>query len=355
MPVKKNIPLTCFLLLFFISWTNQIPVYSQEDECKNKIQEAREYYEQGQIDRIPDLLMPCIEEGFTRTQKMEAYKLLILAYLFDFNQAEAEKNMVEFLKKYPEYEISPNDPVEFVYLFESYRTTDVFSVGITAGFNITDPRIIEPFTALDYNIAKLKNTPKGGFQLGLGIARYISLNMLVNLELNFVQNQYSFTDKLTVPVINGTDIINVIVYNEKLNKIEIPVTLAYEFYIRKINFFLRSGTSFSRIMGTKAQASRKYAKDILSLSSEYMDVQDSRKKMLYGFIIGGGIRYKVPRGVILIDLRANFGINNIVKTEERYKNSTLLSKYYYIDDDFSLNVFSISAGYYFSFYTPSKK
>ena len=77
--------------------------------------------------------------------------------------------------------------------------------------------------------------------------------------------------------------------------------------------------------------------------------------MLYSAVAGAGIRYRVPRGVISIDLRANFGLNNIVRSELRYKNPAITSQYYYVDDDFSLNTFSLSAGYYFSFYTPRKE
>ncbi len=71
--------------------------------------------------------------------------------------------MVEFLKKFPEYEIMPNDPVEFVYLFESYRTTSIFSFGFTAGFNLTDPRIIEPFSVFDQTNVTLEKHHETGF------------------------------------------------------------------------------------------------------------------------------------------------------------------------------------------------
>src|SRR3972149_11036799 len=103
-------------LLFFVP----PGIYSQED-CSAKIQEAKKFYEMGMIEEIHQMLSPCIEYGFTRTQKIEAYKLIILSYLFDDDQFEAERSMLEFLKKFPEYEIIPNDPVEFVYLFDSYR------------------------------------------------------------------------------------------------------------------------------------------------------------------------------------------------------------------------------------------
>ncbi|MBN2481444.1 MAG: PorT family protein [Bacteroidales bacterium] len=356
MTARKNTPLNCktILLLSFIACVLQIPVYGQED-CTARLQQAREYYEQGLIGELPELLLPCIEEGFTRAQKMEAYKLLILAYLFDYDQAEAERNMVEFLKKYPEYEVSPDDPVEFVYLFESYRTTSVFSVGVTAGFSLTDPRIIEPYTLLDYSYTDMKNNMKTGFHLGLGMARYISRRMLINVELNFEQNQYSFTDELTIPVVDGTDVMNRVVYNEKLYKFEIPLTLTYEFNVGNMNSFLRTGIFLTKVSGAKGQPSRKYDPDLPPVSGEYESVKDYRKDFLYGLVAGAGIRYKISRGVISIGLRANLGLNNIVKSAERYYNPILLSKYYYVDDDFTLNTFSLTAGYYFSFYTPSKQ
>ena len=161
----KNIPGLVFALLIF-ACLPLFPVYSQED-CSTKIQEAQRYYDQGMIDEIPSMLAPCMADGFNRTQKIEAYKLIIMSYLFDENQFEAEKTMLEFLKKYPEYEIMPNDPVEFVYLFESYRTASVFSFGLSGGLNFTDPRIIEPFTTQDMRVATLKNTHETGISGGI--------------------------------------------------------------------------------------------------------------------------------------------------------------------------------------------
>jgi len=325
-----------------------------QDDCAAKIQEAQKYYDLGMIEEIPQMLSTCMAEG-TRTQKIEAYKLIILSYLFDDNQFEAEKTMVEFLKKYPEYEIMPNDPIEFVYLFESYRTTSVFSFGLSAGMNLTDPRIIEPFTMLDMNSATTKNTMKPSFNVGLGVGRYITRKMLLNLEFNFVSNNYGFYDEISLPVPEEKNAINEITYTERLYKLEMPVTVAYEFNIKKIHYFVRAGLSAAKLTGITGHASRKYSEDLQPLTSENEDISYYRKKMLYGAIIGAGMRYKVPRGVITVDLRANIGLNNIVNEDRRYENQDFLTKYYYLDDDFSLNTLSLSAGYYFSFYKPKKQ
>ncbi len=337
------------MVLFFIA----PPVYSQ-DECGSKIQEAQKFYDQGMIEDIPKMLAPCMAEGFTRVQRIEAYKLIVLSYLFDDNQFEAEKTMLEFLKKNPEYEIMPNDPVEFVYLFESYRTTSVFSFGFTAGFSLSDPRIIVPYSVFDMSNVSLKNTMKPGFQVGIGIGRYISRKMFFNVEFNFAENQYSFTDKIIVPL-SGNDGISSVTYSERLYKAEIPLSVAYEFNAKKVHYFIRTGFSVGRITGVSGVASRKYTEEMPATTGEAMNMQDYRYNMMYGAIVGTGIRYKVPRGVITVEFRANIGLNNLVIPENRFNLQQQIFKSYYMDDDFSLNVFSLSAGYYFSFYKPKKQ
>lgn len=339
--------LLTILVPCFHLFINEGVSFAQED-CATKIQEARKLYDQGMIEEIPKMLAACMEEGFTRVQKTEAYKLIILSYLFDDNQFEAEKTMLEFLKKFPEYEVSPNDPIEFVYLFESYRTTSVFSFGITAGFNLTDPRIIEPFSTFDLSQAELKNSMKPGFQVGLGIGRYISKNMVLNIEFNFTSNQYKFTDEIHQPLIDGLSSVS---YTEKIFKIEIPVYVAYEFNIQKVNCYVSLGASAAKITGATGESTRKFHENMQSLSGESTDVSAFRTNMLYSGLAGAGIRYKVPRGVITLGLRANFGINNIVTSD----NKEFIDKFYYRDDDFSLNTYALTAGYYFSFYKPKKQ
>lgn len=343
--LMKNALLTGFLAIFL-----QADLLCQDD-CGAKIQEAQKFYDLGMIEEIPQMLSPCMEEGFTRTQKIEAYKLIILSYLFDDNQFEAEKAMVEFLKKYPEYEIMPNDPIEFVYLFESYRTTSVFSFGVSAGFNLTDPRIIEPFTVFDLTGTSTKNTMKPGFNVGVGIGRYLSRKMILNLEFNFSSNSFGFYDETSIP---GNDALNTVTYTERLYKLELPLSLTYDFTLKKIHYFIRGGFSVAKITGITGHPTHKFA-DEIPVSGEDQDISYYRQKMLYGGIAGAGVRYKVPRGMLIFDLRANIGLNNIVRPDRRYENQEFLTKYYYLDDDFSINTFSISASYYFSFYHPKKQ
>jgi hypothetical protein len=348
---RSGLKFTGLLWLLFLAFAR--PAMSQ-NECATKIQEAQKLYDQGMIEEIPQMLAPCMVDGFTRVQKIEAYKLIILSYLFDDNQFEAEKTMVEFLKKFPEYEIMPNDPVEFVYLFESYRTTSIFSIGLIAGFNLTDPRIIEPHSVFDMRTATMKNTMKPGFQVGVGLGRYISRKMFLSLELKFASNRYGFKDELITPLpgING---INSVTYTERLYKLMVPLSLSYEISAKKVHYFVRAGASAARVMGITGIATRKFTEETAPVTGETQDISFYRKTMLYGAVIGAGLRYKVPHGVLMAEIRGNIGLNNIVRSDRRFDNQQQILRSYREDDDFTINTYSLSVGYYFSFYKPKKQ
>jgi hypothetical protein len=347
----RNILTSSILLILIICG----PVVQGQNDCSTKIQDAQKLYEQGMIEEIPQMLAPCMQDGFTRTQIIEAYKLIILSYLFDDNQFEAEKTMVEFLKKFPEYEIMPNDPVEFVYLFESYRTTSIFSFGFTAGFNLTDPRIIEPFSVYDQTHVSMKNTMKPGFQFGIGVGRYISRKMFLNLELKFSENRYGFKDEVITPL-PGLNGVSSVTYSEKLYKLMVPLSVSYEFSTKKkIHYFLRGGFSVARITGVTGTATRRFTDESAAVPGQTNDIAKYRKNIMYAGIAGAGIRYKVPHGVLTAELRASIGLNNIVKTDTRFDNMQQIMKSYHEDDNFAINTFSFSAGYYFSFYKPKKQ
>ncbi len=346
----RNMLISSIMLILIIF----SPVVQGQSECSTKIQDARKLYEQGMIEEIPQMLAPCIQDGFTRAQVIEAYKLIILSYLFDDNQFEAEKTMVEFLKKFPEYEIMPNDPVEFVYLFESYRTTSIFSFGFTAGFNLTDPRIIESYSVHDQRNVTLKNTMKPGFQFGIGVGRYISRKMFLNLELKFSENRYAFKDEVITPL-PGLNGISSVTYSEKLYKFIMPLSVSYEFSAKKLHYFMRGGFSVASITGVTGTATRQFAEEIPPVPGETNDIAKYRKNIMYAGVAGAGIRYKVPHGVLTAEFRASIGLNNIVKPEKRFENMQQIMKSYYEDDSFAINTFSFSVGYYFSFYKPKKQ
>ena len=334
-------------------------IYSlgQSDECTASLQKAQKLYNQGMIEDIASILRPCIENGFTRNQRNEAYKLIILASLLDGNQQLAENTMIEFLKKNPEYEVMPNDPVEFVYLFESYRTLSVFSIGLKFGANLSDPMIIEPYSAGDLNTTVLSDKLGVGYQAGIAANRYVAKHLFINLEFNYCMNSYKFTEKYNKFSLPEDPVSEVFTFKETVNRVDIPLSIGYEFESKLFNYFIRIGGSYSWLFTAHGNPEGRYNYSYGQNIQTGVEVplESFREKSLYFCHAGLGIKYKVPRGYLVADFRYNFGLNNIVLPEKRFETGELLPGYYHIDDDFSITNFAMSFGYYFSFYQPRKK
>jgi hypothetical protein len=324
-----------------------------QDDCMNTLKQAKQLYEQGLIDDIPKILSNCMQSGFTRAQRIEAYKLIILTYLFDDNQYEAEKSMDEFLHKFPEYEVMPNDPVEFVYLLQSYKTSLLYSLNFFIGPNFVTRRIIEPYTTLDRNQSANSEKPGTGFQVGIGLSRNLKKSLNVNIDIVYAFQNYSYSKESDVQL--GTDLFKFVNIKavEKINMVSIPVSLSYGFGKGNFNYYVRLGGEAGFL--TKSTLTLDRTSDVLSITQDNYDIQKQRSKYYYAALAGAGIEYKVPRGYLVLDIRYHVGLNNMTNSAERYSDPVLLSKYFYVDDDFAINYLSVNIGYYFSIYQSKKK
>jgi hypothetical protein len=239
----------------------------------------------------------------------------------------------------------PNDPVEFISLFETFRTLSVFSFGLKFGANATNPRIIEPYVQGDENHTETRNITGAGYHAGLSVNRYITRRMFLNIGISFIHNSYKFMEEQKLSVDSEDPIFITTSFKESLDRYEIPLSLGYEFEHKHFNSYIRAGASISKIFRVTGTPEKE-----VILAEE--DMTESRENVLYMAHIGAGMKYKIPRGFLVFDIRYHYGLNNIVIPEMRYKNTELLG---HVDDDFSLYSFSFSFGYYFSFYQPSKR
>ena len=92
-----------FLILIALPAFN---AFGQEEDCAIKLREAQQLYDAGKIETVPDMLQSCIDKGFTQEERLTAFKLIILCQIYNDDPDEAHKEMLSFLKRYPEYELS---------------------------------------------------------------------------------------------------------------------------------------------------------------------------------------------------------------------------------------------------------
>jgi hypothetical protein len=339
-----------FIIIFSLLLLSGLNSKSQVN-CLNTLKEAKDLYEAGQIDEIPEMLSGCMVSGFTRAQRVEAYKLIIMAYLFDDNQFEAEKTMDEFLKKFPEYEVMPNDPYEFVYLLESYKTSSVYSFNLFLGPTISNQRISEPFSVLDQSTTTNKDKYGSNYQFGFGVSRNIWKDLTANLDFIYSSHSFSQTQQNDF-IIDGLPYrVFKLEAKEKLKKIDFPLSFTYNIGKGNLNYFARFGGMVSMVTHSSLTISRSYElPEPAVLPQGDLNIKDLRKKYYYAIIAGAGVQYKVPRGYFVVDLRYYYGLQKMTAESNKYSDYKLWANYNYIDNDFSLDYLTINIGYHFTIY-----
>ena len=190
--------------------------------------------------------------------------------------------------------------------------------------------------------------------MGLGLSRDIGKNLKINIDAYFGTNQYKFKEQSDYQLYEQT-VTNTVTFKEKINQVQIPLTFLYEFGTGNTGYFVRSGVGIGFINKASGTPQREYGENMPIITGADVDIKKQRNSYNYFVTVGGGIKYKVPRGFLACDARLNMGLNNLVNPDTRFDNTELWGKYLYLDDDFALNTVSIVFGYYFSFYQPKKR
>jgi hypothetical protein len=342
----------------------EIPTVEEEEEegeCSVVLKEAQKMYDDGKIETIPQFLQNCLTkaDGFTKEERVQAYRLMVLSYLFQDNKVEAEKHLLTFFKLEPEYVLNPAvDPAEFIKLYQSYRNSPVYSIGAFGGINYSLITVIEPYSSVNTTEAAGEYTNSSvGFQAGIRMNRYLFKRTELNLEVCFLQNTFSYTNKIL-----GTGELSVI---EQQQWIYTPLMISHDINERRIRPFMRLGAAVGFLMAANAtEPGIKYDNkpDVEGATIKLKDI-GQRNKMNYWAIGSIGAKMKVKRGAITAELRYNAGLTSQVDPNMRFTydaetntyNGALEWDYKYQVSDFVQNHIAFNAGYVYQFYKPKKK
>jgi hypothetical protein len=328
----------------------------QGTNCADQLKKARRSYNEGIIEKVESILRPCLENGFSDDEKLEAYKLIILANIYDEKIEEAEKNMLKFLHIEPEYEINPStDPEEFAAMFNDFHTSPRWSLGLIGGLNLLRIRQLEEYGT--YNTKDLDLDESEGFGasflVGLRLNRFLMKNTELQLELLFEQ------DRFKQSIDPG---YNKILQQETQTYVTLPLSVTYDLRSEGMLIpYARLGLSTNYLVGVSFDVSRNYS-DLSPNSNQdasLSNLNDSRERISFSGMAGVGLKWKVKRAFIVMDVRYRYGFNSLVNPDERYaqneENSDRLWRLHYIDNDFSIDKTSISFGYVRNFYKPRKR
>ena len=331
------------LLLFFAACGQ----FLVAQDCAVKLRDAENLFNAGLVEQVPELLAACLESGFTKAEEHSAYQIIIRSYLYEDKINMAEATMLEFLRKNPEYKLSPTDNADFVYLFNKYEVKPVVQLSANIGTNYTFISVIEENSTSGNPLSK--DYGNETFSIAAGLEAKISFGEHFEFGAGIDYSQVTFSYK--EPFLDFSEAY----YPETQIRLEIPLRGYY--YPLSFSGFspyvsLGAAASFNVSTLASVSANNTDANNVIPHTGPDEDRTDSRH-FLEPIIIGGiGCKYKLPRSYIFIDISARMGTLNQYK-EGLPTNSEWF--YYSTDDQFRINNLRFSLGYTYIFYKPSRK
>lgn len=344
--VRGTLTLVLFLLLVIVPELVSAQKNESKD-CDEALNEARRFYQLGQIEKVPRTLESCMEKGFSKEQKSDAYELLVLTYQYDNQPAEAEETYIDLLKHDPEYTINEkNTPNELLRLYKTYHAPPVYSIGFLGGLNLAFGQRIQSYSLSNSDEKPFSEYDNDGlgFQVGLTVKRYISKKFELNLDLIYNNIRYERT-------LSQLGFANII-YKEDQKIFKFPLTATYDFEMGKFSPYVRLGGGLSYLFNSEATLEREYPQtsNLPGVTGPPINILGQRNNINFFSTAGVGLKFKIPRGIIVLDARHNWYFLQQNRPSKRYENNVLVYEYHYLDDDFKLGNFSLSLGYTYSFH-----
>lgn len=337
------------LLLLAVVLSGSVYMASGQSTCTQTLRLAQSVYEQGRLHELPQLLDGCLKnQGFNNAEKVNAYKLLTLTYIYLEEPAKADEAMLELLRTETEFKVNDAvDPAEFVALYKTFRTTPVFRVGGKMGAVASEPSIISADFVDDgtniytYNIG-FNVTVAGEIPLTNSFKKF-TLNPELSFQLLSFKGSNLNADSARVT--KGT---------ETQAWISLPLSLQYKVYEKGgTNFFVAGGLSADYLLSsTNRIISQRKGNSPVEENS--FDVVAQRNHFNMGLLFSTGFKRKIGKGYLIAEVRYKIGLIPMLTRADTYENSMLVFDYKYVDGIFKLNTLSLSIGYIINRYNPKK-
>lgn len=321
---------------------------------------ARATYEQGRLHEIPTQLNPGVIASMTSKQdKVEAYKILCLSYIYLEEPEKADEAMLNILRTDHYFEINEAvDPAEFVALYHTFRREPIYRIGAKLGGNFSRPNVSQNISAVELaDDSRFKSS----FGLQFGAAAEIPLfeKMTLHAELLYLQHRYQIQEKVDrgVDQQTGQSLTNEFSGTENQSWVSLPVSLEYAYLNpesrlhKKFRPYVAGGFVFQYLTGAKITADRQREGEA-SIPESSIDVQ--REKFGLGVILSTGIKIKMASGLFVADIRYVHGLTNVSSSTTAYDNQKLVWEYGYADPVFKMSSLGANISYVQDIFKPKK-
>lgn len=321
-----------------------LPVYTQIN-CTEQLRQAERRYDEGLLELIPDMIRSCMASGFTREEKVNAYRLLIQTHLFSDNLQAADEVMYLFLRDFPEYSITPTDPKEFLNLYSTYRTEPIFRVEPYLSINYSMPYVFEYFGVSDLNQNVPEYSSNIGFSAGANYTDRINAKIDWSLGVAFHYSSVKYFHQVfDYTYLDGT-------YTDFIAGL--PVSARYRINLRGIDLFIKGGIETQYLLRSQNRLIRGFTGGGDNIV-ETLDLTGFRRRLDIRPFAGIGFIPELGSLKLLFEAGVRLGTIVPVNKDLRYDNADLFEKFYMIEDRWIFNHFYFNFTYIFPIYKPRK-
>jgi len=352
--MKRIIFLGLFILVFYTS------SWAQQSSCAQTLRLATSTYEQGRLHELEGILAGCLqntETGFTKEERVAAYKLLTQSYIYLEEPAKADDAMLKLLQTDHYFEVNKEvDPAEFIALYNTFRTKEIYRIGAKLGVNATQPNVVNTISAVEFT-PDSKYSNAISILFGGTVDVPVKDKLTLHGELLYLQRKFEMYLNVDRGLSNDEPpkpLSNSFQGAETQNWISLPLSAEYRFMEGKFNPFVGGGISIDYLLNAQMSGQR-IRTDVTSLQETNFDFSPMREKVNISAILSTGVKTKVSGGYFIAEVRYIYGITNVNSANTAFNNQQATWEQGYADPVFKLTSLAVSGSYVINIFNPKKK
>jgi hypothetical protein len=337
------------------------------------LRNVRSVYDQGRLHEIPNGLEERIKvregaKAFSQSEKVEAYKILILTYIYLEEPQKADAKMIELLRTDHFFEVAESDPVEFKSLYKKFRVKPLFMIGGKFGINQTQVNTIKNYYVLAESQGKGTYSSSIALQYGASFEKVLFGQFAIKPEVYYASASVTYNNNSIYrndpsATETGTDRTGSV--SHKITQQRISAHLLAQYTIgetkslnRKLTPYIMAGPNIGYLMKSSFEGQHNLeSRD--NVTGEVIDNTSRYNPLTISLVAGAGASYKIGGLYLSGDVRYDYGLFNIVNDKNRYNEDTpetqkLIRHYAYVDNDFSLRQIIVTVGLIYPVFSPKK-
>ena len=369
-----------FVLLGYGTWAQDAPkTTSNSISCSQRLRLARATYEAGRLHELVGTILGPEAQGcfssadtknsFSKQEKVDALKLITLAYIYLEEPEKADGSMLQLLKTDHFYAPDVNaDPAEYLALYSTFRTHPILSYGLKVGGTATLAHLIQNNVVGGQAEAQGKYQPGYSVVGGLFVERelfpYSKSKILSNtvamaevfmhLRPNKISSDQLFINPKTGNSSAATE------FKAKSAWLDLNLILRYRLNKNHtLDPYVGVGPSISYLINYNWDLPQtqplNVSGDIEStVTGRAVEAKSAYNTLTNSITVMGGGRVRLGEFYFNVEARYQYGLYNIVNPENRYVQE-LAIKYQTTINDYRQSNIIINVGATIPQFVPKKK